>query len=79
MKVVNESTLNFARVRKAFRCLVLPKILFRKFAPEADFDKSEVEIEHLLQITAQSVNGEKPFCQIPSNFCESVDNRKMCN
>ncbi len=52
MKVVNESTLSFARVRRALRCFVLSKILFRKFAPEADFEKSEVEIEHLLRIAA---------------------------
>jgi len=52
MKVVNESTLSFARVRRALRCFVLSKILFRKSAPEADFEKSEVEIEHLLRIAA---------------------------
>ena len=52
MKAVNESTLSFARARRALRCFVLSKILSRKSASEADFDKSEVEIEHLLRIAA---------------------------
>ncbi len=42
MKVVNESALIFARARRALMCFDLSKILFREFAPETDFEKSEV-------------------------------------
>jgi hypothetical protein len=51
-KVVNESTLSFAHARRCLRCFVLSKILFRKFAPEANFEKFEEEIEHLSRIAA---------------------------
>jgi len=52
MKVINESTLSFARARRSLRCFVLSKILFRKSTSEADFEKSETEVERLLRITA---------------------------
>jgi len=52
MKVVNESNLSFARARRALRCFVLSKILFCKSTPEANFEKSETEVEHLLRIAA---------------------------
>jgi len=51
-RVINESTLSFARARRALRCFVLSKILFCKFASEADFEKTETEVESLLQIAA---------------------------
>ena len=50
IKVVNESTLNFARARRSLRCFGLSKILFRKSSPEANFEKFETEVEHLLRI-----------------------------
>jgi hypothetical protein len=50
-KVVNESTLSFARARRTLGCFVLSKILFRKFTPETDFEKFE-EGEHLSRVAA---------------------------
>jgi len=51
-KVVNESTLSFVRTRRSLRYFVLSKILFRKFASGANFDKFEEEGGHLSRIAA---------------------------
>jgi len=50
MRVVNESTLSFARARRSLRYFVLSKILFCKSASETDFEKPKIEVEHLLRI-----------------------------
>ena len=51
-KVVNESTLSFTHTRRALRCFVLSKVLFRKFASQADFGKFEDELEQVSRIAA---------------------------
>jgi len=51
-KVVNESTLSFGRARRALKCFVLSKILFRKFAPQADWGKFQDELEQVSRIAA---------------------------
>lgn len=70
-KLVNESTLSFARARRSLRCFVLSKILFRKFIPETDFEKFE-EGGHLSRVAAQSANEKEQSYQFGPNFCKTI-------
>ena len=51
-KTTSESELSFARARRALRRLVLGKIIFSKFAPGANLQKIEDELEPLFRIAA---------------------------
>ena len=51
-KMTFESELSFARARRALRRFVLGKIIFSKFAPEANLQKIEDEFEPLFRIAA---------------------------
>lgn len=51
-KITFESELSFARARRALRKSVLEKIIFSKFAPEANLQKIQKDFEPLFRIAA---------------------------